>query len=292
MSRYKLTWLTILMIALALFMTACGTTSKPPTERVKNGNLELVVQGVRQAQVMVAFDGKIIFDQVVHGSQKIESLKPGQYAVDGMPMQGVVDPTAQTVAIKPEETTKVILIYTQVQQPTNTPLSVAHLGLQAVQDEAGKALLSSEEINTVKDVMLYAAQTEESVCVFVKATGAQGIGVANAQLSVNVADDFPALDRVAIIRGCVKKDTLSLMSAATFLIGILPGYKSIGIFAPLLLVIARCAQGFSLGGEFGGASSFITEYAPDTRRGFFTSWTQVSALLGFAWARAISVCTC
>jgi hypothetical protein len=75
MSRHKLTWLTIILIALALFMTACGTTSKPPIGN-KAGNLELVVQGVEQAQVMVAFDGKVIFDQVVQGSQKIESTVP------------------------------------------------------------------------------------------------------------------------------------------------------------------------------------------------------------------------
>jgi uncharacterized repeat protein (TIGR01451 family) len=213
MSRHKLTWLTIILIALALFVTACGTTSQPPTVSEKAGNLELMVQGVEQAQVMVALDGKIVFDQVVHGSQKIESLKPGQYAVDGMPLQGVIDPTAQTVAINPEETTKVILIYTQLQEPTNAPTSVAHLSIQAVQDEAGKTLPSSKEVNTVKDVMLYAAQTEESVCVYVKATDLQNNPVANAQLSINVADDFPALDRVAIIRGCAKKETQSLMPA-------------------------------------------------------------------------------
>jgi MFS transporter, MHS family, proline/betaine transporter len=72
-----------------------------------------------------------------------------------------------------------------------------------------------------------------------------------------------------------------LMSASTFAIGVLPGYSVIGILAPLLLVLARCAQGFSIGGEFGGASSFLAEYAPPGRRGFFTSWTQFSALTGF-----------
>ena len=198
MSRHRCTWLTIVLIALALFITACGTTSKPPTE-VKAGNLELVVQGVEQAEVLVAFDGKIVFDQVVHGSQNIESLNPGQYAVDGMPMQGVIDPTAQTIAINPEETTKVILIYTQLQEPTNAPSAVAHLSIEAVQDDVGKALPSSKEINTVKDVLLYAAQTEESVCVFAKATDLQNNPVANAQLSVNVADaTSPSLSVIVI----------------------------------------------------------------------------------------------
>jgi MFS transporter, MHS family, proline/betaine transporter len=78
-----------------------------------------------------------------------------------------------------------------------------------------------------------------------------------------------------------------LMSASTFMIGLLPDYHAIGILAPLLLVVARCAQGFSLGGEFGGAASFVAEYAPDARRGFFTSWIQVSALLGFVLGSAL-----
>ena len=71
-----------------------------------------------------------------------------------------------------------------------------------------------------------------------------------------------------------------LMSAATCAIGLLPGYASIGVAAPALLVVARLLQGLSVGGEFGGASTFLAEYAPRDRRGFFTSWVQASGLLG------------
>jgi len=63
-----------------------------------------------------------------------------------------------------------------------------------------------------------------------------------------------------------------LMSGATFLIGVTPGYESIGVLAPILLALARALQGFSAGGEFGGATSFMVEYAPEGRRGLYGSW--------------------
>jgi MFS transporter, MHS family, proline/betaine transporter len=65
--------------------------------------------------------------------------------------------------------------------------------------------------------------------------------------------------------------TILLMAGSTFAIGLLPGYASIGILAPILLVLCRMLQGFSTGGEYGGASTFIAEYAPDDRRGFLCS---------------------
>ncbi len=63
-----------------------------------------------------------------------------------------------------------------------------------------------------------------------------------------------------------------LMSAATFVMGLLPTYATIGVWAPLLLVTMRLLQGFSAGGEFGGASTFLAEYSPDERRGYLVSW--------------------
>ncbi len=72
-----------------------------------------------------------------------------------------------------------------------------------------------------------------------------------------------------------------LMSGSTFVIAFLPGYATIGIWAPILLVVARLLQGFSAGGEFGGASAFIAEYSPDNRRGFLVSWLEFSTLIGF-----------
>ncbi|WP_420037192.1 MFS transporter [Streptomyces sp. cg28] len=82
-----------------------------------------------------------------------------------------------------------------------------------------------------------------------------------------------------------RKRTLSLvifmMSGATLTIGLLPGYDSIGIAAPILLVALRLIQGFAAGGEFGSAASFLAESAPRRRRGFGVSWLEVGSLLGF-----------
>ncbi|MEB8341107.1 MFS transporter [Streptomyces endophyticus] len=82
-----------------------------------------------------------------------------------------------------------------------------------------------------------------------------------------------------------RKRTLTLvifmMSGATLAIGLLPGYDSIGIAAPILLVVLRLVQGFAAGGEFGSAASFLAESAPRRRRGFGVSWLEVGSLLGF-----------
>jgi MFS family permease len=74
--------------------------------------------------------------------------------------------------------------------------------------------------------------------------------------------------------------TLVLMGSATFLIGLVPSYKSIGIAAPLLVLLLRLIQGLALGGEYGGAATYVAEHAPEHRRGFFTAWIQTTATLG------------
>ncbi|OEV03154.1 MFS transporter [Streptomyces oceani] len=72
-----------------------------------------------------------------------------------------------------------------------------------------------------------------------------------------------------------------LVSAATLCTGLLPTYHSIGLTAPVLLVILRLLQGFSAGGEMGGASAFVAEYAPAKRRGYLVSWVEMGCILGF-----------
>lgn len=74
--------------------------------------------------------------------------------------------------------------------------------------------------------------------------------------------------------------TILIMAFSTFAIGLIPPYASIGIVAPLLLTLARLLQGVSTGGEWGGSTSFIVEYANDKRRGFYGSWQQVSTIGG------------
>src|SRR5437763_9990272 len=85
--------------------------------------------------------------------------------------------------------------------------------------------------------------------------------------------------------------TLLLMGAATFVVGLLPGYATIGILAPILLVAMRVLQGLALGGEYGGAATYIAEHAPDGKRGFYTSWIQTTATMGIVFALlAVLVC--
>ncbi|MGA9520737.1 MAG: MFS transporter [Myxococcaceae bacterium] len=81
--------------------------------------------------------------------------------------------------------------------------------------------------------------------------------------------------------------TLVLMGAATFAIGLLPTYESIGFWAPLLLVVLRLLQGFGLGGEWGGAVLMAVEHAPPNKRGFYGSWPQMGAPAGLLIATAV-----
>ncbi|MFC5756444.1 MULTISPECIES: MFS transporter [unclassified Rhizobium] len=74
--------------------------------------------------------------------------------------------------------------------------------------------------------------------------------------------------------------TILIMGMSTFLVGILPGAASIGIAAPIILIGLRLLQGLALGGEYGGAATYVAEHAPNGRRGYFTSWIQTTATLG------------
>jgi MFS family permease len=74
--------------------------------------------------------------------------------------------------------------------------------------------------------------------------------------------------------------TMGLMGASTFAVGLLPSYESIGVAAPLMLVALRLIQGLALGGEYGGAATYVAEHAPEGKRGFYTSFIQTTATLG------------
>ncbi len=76
--------------------------------------------------------------------------------------------------------------------------------------------------------------------------------------------------------------TILLMAGATFCVGLVPSYASIGFWAPTLMVVLRMIQGFSTGGEYGGAATFMAEYAPSRRRGFMGSFLEVGTLAGFS----------
>ena len=74
--------------------------------------------------------------------------------------------------------------------------------------------------------------------------------------------------------------TLLLMGGATFLIGCIPSYESIGMLAPILVLLLRLLQGLALGGEYGGAATYVAEHSPDNQRGYMTSWIQITATAG------------
>jgi predicted MFS family arabinose efflux permease len=74
--------------------------------------------------------------------------------------------------------------------------------------------------------------------------------------------------------------TMLLMGLSTFSVGLLPGYDQIGVAAPILLILMRLVQGLALGGEYGGAATYVAEHAPPGKRGLYTSWIQTTATLG------------
>src|SRR5262249_40174293 len=74
--------------------------------------------------------------------------------------------------------------------------------------------------------------------------------------------------------------TIIIMGSSTALVGILPSYASVGVLAPIVLITLRLLQGLALGGEYGGAATYVAEPAPSTRRGYYTSWIQPTAPLG------------
>ena len=74
--------------------------------------------------------------------------------------------------------------------------------------------------------------------------------------------------------------TMVLMGLSTFVVGLLPSYAKIGVIAPVALIIMRLIQGLALGGEYGGAATYVAEHAPDGKRGLYTSWIQITATFG------------
>ena len=78
--------------------------------------------------------------------------------------------------------------------------------------------------------------------------------------------------------------TLGMMGLSTFLVGCLPTYDAVGWLAPALLILCRVVQGLALGGQYGGAATFIAEHAPDGQRGYYTSWLQMTATMGIVMA--------
>lgn len=208
------------LVLLALVLVVAGCSNSPNTAPSK-GSLEIVVQGISEAPVEVAAGGKSVFSGKVSGSKLLAGLEPGTYIVDGAQVKNFRDPPVATVEIKNGSSAKVTLVYEQ-QAPPSAP--VAKLEVIAVRDAAGGDLPSNKEVNDNKNVNLYASQTEEPVCVSVRATDAGGAPVANASIVVNVSELFG--NNVAILRGCAK----GLASSMAFRDGIFTDPNGQGSF--------------------------------------------------------------
>ena len=85
--------------------------------------------------------------------------------------------------------------------------------------------------------------------------------------------------------------TMTIMGTATFAVGLLPSYATVGVFAPIALVALRLLQGLALGGEYGGAATYVAEHAPAGKRGLYTSWIQTTATLGLFAALLVVIGT-
>src|ERR1700684_2238729 len=85
--------------------------------------------------------------------------------------------------------------------------------------------------------------------------------------------------------------TMSIMGVATFAVGILPSYATAGVAAPVMLLALRLLQGLALGGEYGGAATYVAEFSPPGKRGLFTSWIQTTATVGLFGAHLVVIGT-
>jgi len=85
--------------------------------------------------------------------------------------------------------------------------------------------------------------------------------------------------------------TMVLMGLSTFTVGMLPGYDQWGVAAPVLLIVMRLIQGLALGGEYGGAATYVAEHAPDGKRGLYTSWIQTTATFGLFLSLIVIIVT-
>jgi MFS family permease len=85
--------------------------------------------------------------------------------------------------------------------------------------------------------------------------------------------------------------TIVIMGGSTFAIGLVPSYQQIGFWAPVIILLLRLLQGLAIGGEYGGAATFVAEHAPPSKSGFWTSWIQITAVFGFILSIIVIIVT-
>jgi uncharacterized repeat protein (TIGR01451 family) len=238
----KSSWAVTILTSLALGLVACPQPVKPPDTPLpaQKASLEIVVQGIAQAGIQISHEGSSVFDGVVVGSKTLD-LDAGAYILDGKPVGGYQDPSPVTITLGAGQSVRAVMIYQQVEPPS---APVAKLEIVSVKDGAGIALPGQKEDNANKIVQMFASQTEEPVCVSLKAMDASGAPVKGASLVVSTNEVFG--EHIAVIRGCpTSAQTANLVRPMAFRDGIITDANGLGVF--------------TLYATFGGSTSSPTD---------------------------------
>ncbi len=204
MQKQARLWLWVL--GLVFVLAAC---SQPQGNNGTNPNvppppqtavLKIAVDGVSAADVVLAKGQEVLFQGTVAGEKTLE-LGPGTYTLDGMPVSGMIDPSPMLVVLDSGSQVTAKLEYKPV-AVEGEPGIARSLQVISVTDVMGVDLPGLPEANINKDVMIYASQTEEPVCVTLQALDENGDPAAYVPVVVNIADGTWMDDRIAIIRGC------------------------------------------------------------------------------------------
>src|SRR5215468_5222045 len=176
------------------------------------------------------------------------------------------------------------------------PMAVAASSLPMIDKSEERRVIFASSLGTVfewYDFYIYAVLAPFFASVFFP-PGNQTTALLNA--FVNYAAGFLVRPFGALVFGRIGDlvgrkytflVTITVMGLSTFLVGLLPNYASIGMLAPLLLLLLRLAQGLALGGEYGGAATYVAEHAPENKRGAHTAWIQTTATVGLFLALVV-----
>lgn len=213
MQKQARLWLWVL--GLVFVLAAC---SQPQGSNGTNPNvppppqtavLKIAVAGVDAADVVLAKGQEVLFEGTVAGQKTLE-LGPGTYTLDGMPVSGMIDPSPMLVVLDGGSEVTAKLEYKPM-AVEGEPGIARSLEVVSVVDDRGVDLPGLPERNINKDVMIYASQTEEAVCVTLQARDENGDPAAYVPIVVNIADGTWLDDRIAIVRGCAPGGSVGAM---------------------------------------------------------------------------------
>ena len=203
-------WVLGLVFALAACTQPQGggpdPSAPPPPE---TAILKIDVEGVAAADVVLAKGQEVLFEGTVAGSKTLE-LGPGTYTLDGMPVSGMLDPSPMLVVLDGGSEVTARLSY-QPLAVEGEPGIARKLVIVSVKDDMGVDLPRNPERNINKDVLIFASQTEEPVCVTLQALDENDEPAAYVPVVVNIADGTWLDDRIAIVRGCAPEGSVGAM---------------------------------------------------------------------------------